>query len=792
MVGQTVSHYRILEKLGGGGMGVVYKAEDTQLGRQVALKFLAEYTATDPSMVERFRREARAASALNHPNICTIYEIGEHEGQPFIAMELMEGATLKQHMGGGALPSEQVAKLGMEVADALDAAHGKGIVHRDIKPANIFVTTRGQAKVLDFGLAKLLRAVDEATGTASLTQAGVAPGTLPYMAPEQLRGRAVDARTDIYALGCVLYEMATGQRPFRAELGPELSSDILSKTPANPTRLNPDLPRRLEEIILKCLEKDPENRYQSAKELMVDLRRLAQPAGVPAAEVSRWPVPSGSAWRVGISLAGIVAVVALLLGLNVGGLRGRLFGRAGRAQIDSVAVLPLDNLSGDPEQEYFAEGMADTLITELSKISALKVISRTSTMRYKKTEKSIPEIGRELQVDAVVEGSVMRAGDRVRITAQLIDARTDKHLWAESYERDLRDVLALQADVARAIAGEIQIKLTAQEQARLAGTRPVNPQAYESYLKGRFYWNKRTPAGLMKGMEYFNQSIQQDPTNSLAYAGLADSYNQLAYRGVLAPSEAYPRATAAATKALEINNVLAEAHAALGFIRFNYDWDWEGAERELRLAIQLNPSYAEAHHSYSHYLIDTGRMGESLAESKRAIEDDPLSLIVSTHLGFNYTFARQYVLAIDQLKKTLEMDPSYYSAHLKLGQAYLCKGAFPEALGELQQAKSLSDENQEAVALLAVAYARSGRRGEAVKLLDELKRKSQRTYVPSYYMATIYTGLGDREQALVCLEKAYEQRDNGLVELKADPIFDTLRSDPRFQDLLRRVGFPPD
>ncbi len=773
-------------------MGVVYKAEDTQLGREVALKFLPEDTATDPSAVERFRREARAASALNHPHICTIHEIGEHEGQPFIAMELMEGATLKQRIASRPLESEQLAKLGMEVADALDAAHAKGIVHRDIKPANIFVTARGQTKVLDFGLAKLLRPVDEATGTASLTQAGVAPGTLPYMAPEQLRGRAVDARTDIYALGCVLYETATGQRPFRAELGPELSSDILSKTPANPTRLNPDLPQRLEEIILKCLEKDPENRYQSAKELMVDLRRLAQPSGVPVAGVSRWPVPPGSAWRVGISLAVIVVVLALPLGLNVGGLRDRLFGRAGPAQIDSLAVLPLDNLSGNPDQEYFSDGMTDTLITELSKISALKVISRTSTMRYKKSEKSIPEIGRELRVDAVVEGSVMRAGDRVRITAQLIDARTDKHVWAENYEGDLRDVLSLQADVARAIAGEIKIKLTVQEQAGLANARPVNPQAYEAYLKGRFYWNKRTPAGLMKGMEYFNQAIQQDPSDSLAYAGLADSYTQLAYRGLLSPSEAYPRATAAATKALEINSALAEAHAALGFIRFNYEWDWPAAERELRLAIQLNPSYAEAHHWYSHYLMDTGRVEESLAESKRALEGDPLSLIVNVHLGWHYMFARQCDLAIDHLKKTLEMDPSYYSAHWQLGRAYVCKGAFREAIEELHQAKSLSDDNAEAVAALAVAYARSGRSSEAIKLLDELKRKSQRTYVSPYYIAAVYASLGNREQALAWLEKAYEQRANGLVELKADPTFDPLRSNGRYRNLLRRLGLPLD
>ncbi|MGH9777432.1 MAG: protein kinase domain-containing protein, partial [Candidatus Acidiferrales bacterium] len=467
MIGETVSHYRIVKKLGGGGMGVVYEAEDLSLGRHVALKFLPEETANDASAVERFQREARAASALNHPNICTIHEIGEHNGQPFIAMELMEGETLKQRISGRPLPSEEVARLGMEIADALEAAHAKGIVHRDIKPANIFVTARGQAKVLDFGLAKLLRRVDEATATESLTQAGVAPGTLPYMAPEQLRGKPVDARTDIYALGTVLYEMATGQRPFRAELGPELSSDILHKPPAVPGRLNPELPIKLEEIILKCLEKDPENRYQSAKELMVDLRRVSAPTAIVAADfpaAGALRLRSGQAagldrrvWRwAGVGVAAALAVAALI-GFNVGGVRERLFRPAPPPGPPSIAVLPFADMSPGKDQEYFADGLAEELLNKLAKIPELKVVARTSSFQFKGKNEDLRVIGEKLNVATILEGSVRKEGNRVRITAQLIKVSDGFHLWSETYDRELNDIFAVQDEIARSVAGALKV-----------------------------------------------------------------------------------------------------------------------------------------------------------------------------------------------------------------------------------------------------------------------------------------------------------------------------------------------
>src|SRR3984893_13996664 len=808
LVGRTISHYRILSKLGGGGMGVVYRAEDPRLKRNVALKFLPE-DSRDPSALERLRREAQAASALNHPNICTIYDIGETEGEYFIAMEVLEGQTLRERISGKPLPLGLLLELGVQVADGLEAAHIHGVIHRDLKPSNIFVTSRGRAKILDFGLArrtqpKISAPNGEITLTLDeqhLTSPGEVLGTIAYMSPEQARGEELDSRTDVFSLGSVLYEMATGRPPFAGRTSAVLFDSLLHQTPAAPSRLNPETPPELERIIMKALEKDREVRCQSAAELRSDLKRLIRDTGSaqkPAASEAS-AKPQAAEFKMSSRRWGLIAAVILIIGLasavalNVGRVRDRLFGSSAVPSVGSVAVLPLTNLSHDPEQEYFADGMTDELITDLAKISALRVIARTSVMQYKATQKPIAQIAKELGVDALVEGTVLRSGDKIRITAQLIHAPTEKHLWAESYERDLRDVLSLQNDVARSIAQQIRVQLTPQQQTQLSHAHPVTPEAHEAFLKGRYFASMLAPDGFEKAFHYFRQAIDTDPTYALAYAEMGETYCWGGATGILPAREALLKAKSAALKAVEIDDTLGEAHNALAWVKYEYDWDFKEAEQEFKRALELSPGNANVHLWYGNFLVQAGRVDESFAEFKIAQTLDPLSPIIGSLAATPFMASRRYDEAIANLQKVLELAPSAGLPYFYLQTAYEGKGDYPNAIDAAGKLALAFGDKPEAVsarsATLRNAYAKSGPRGYWLGRLESLQADWKKNPGDGFSFAPHYGRLGDKDKAFEWLDKAYAAHSQDLTfSLLVEPAFDSLRSDSRFEDLLHRMG----
>ena len=770
--------YRIIGEIGRGGMGVVYMAEDTKLGRTVALKFLPSQWTSDSEARERFTQEARAASALDHPNICTIHEIEETvDGQLYIAMGCYEGESLKEKIKRGPLNTNEALGLATQIAAGMAKAHAKGIVHRDLKPANILLTQDGVAKVVDFGLAKL-------AGQVKLTREGTTVGTVAYMSPEQTRGDAIDQRTDIWSLGVVLYEMLTGRVPFKGDYEQSVIRSILKTEPEPVTRIRKDLPAGLGNIIAKALSKKPVDRYLSMDELSEDLKAIAE--GLKPLRAK----PSLLSGRV-LGLKKIYAYTGLL-GLTVLAILALLFLSPKRNQIRSIAVLPLANLSGDPGQDYFSDGMTEELTATLSQISALKVISRTSAMHFKGSNKPLREIAAALGVEGVIEGSVLRSGARVRITAQLINAASDTHLWAQTYDRDLKDVLALQSDVARAIAGEVQAKLTPQEQSRLGAAHSVNPEAHDLVLKGRLILNQMNEKEIPKALDYFQQAIALDPTYALAHAKLAQYYYQSAFNGWLPPSEMIPKAKATLRQALDLDDTLAEAHSVLGSLMWTFDRDWAGAEREMQRAIALNPNSADVHDQYAFYLIVTGRFDAGIAEQRLAMALDPLTPARTWELGFFLCYSRRYDESIAQFRQALDADPNGLGpwARSGLSVVYAKKHMDKEAIAECDRAVKTAPEDQFVLSVCGWALGFMGRRQQAQALLDRLKSLSARHYVDPYNIAFVYDGLGDNNSAMKCLERSYAERSPQSGFLGVDIWTDRLRTDPRFQELVRRMNYP--
>jgi eukaryotic-like serine/threonine-protein kinase len=772
LVGHTLGHYHIVEQIGAGGMGVVYRAHDEQLERDVALKALPVGSVAEEAARKRFRKEALTLAKLNHPNIATIFEFSSQDDTDYLVTEYIAGLTLDYKLASGALTEKEVISLGLQLAEGLSAAHEHGIVHRDLKPANLRLASDGRLKILDFGLAQLMSRSSEIgmTATQTLTQSQEVTGTLPYMAPEQLRGEPAEARTDIWAAGAVLYEMATGQRPFASKVPTALAADIIHKPPPSPRSVNPDLSSPLEAVILKCLEKDPALRYESAQELRADLERLiAGTAPVATTRRIRWNI--------------LACVVAALLLFVV----GAVYWSIRRPTVNSLAVLPFAN-AADPGLEYLSDGITDTVINSVSQIPHLKVISRASTFRYKGQAVDPEVVGRDLRVGAVLIGRVAHQGDILTVNVELVDAADDTHIWGEQYQRAVSSAFAIAEDITRQLPSKLRLKSgTTEEQPTIHST--PNTEAYKLYLQGRYYWNKRTEDGLRKSVHFFQNALDVDPGYSLVYAGLADSYDIMGAYRILAPGDSYPRAKEAAKKALELDPNLAEGHSSLALARASYDWNWGEAEKEYTRAIQLNPNYATAHQWYSLFLLLKARYDEADREMKKAAELDPLSLIIAAESAGPAILTGRYGTAARILEKAQQIDPDFFVIHESFADLYEAKGEPAKAVAELQLANKTSGGSPWASANLAVAYALAGNQLAARNVLDFLQREAQHRYVSAYEIASIYAALGDREKALAALGRSIEERSlyNVGNNIATDPAFKNLLSDPRCANVLQQA-----
>jgi eukaryotic-like serine/threonine-protein kinase len=790
--GTQLGHYRLMGLLGSGGMGEVYRALDLQLEREVAVKVLPSRVAQDPEALARFEREAKAVAALSHPHILAIHDYGTADGVCYAVMELLQGETLRVRLSRSGLTWRKTAEVGAAVAEALAAAHAKGLVHRDLKPPNIFLTSDGQVKVLDFGLVRW-QAVVPAPGAeeerperpdsvlqqtrlppSSETVPGTVMGTVGYMSPEQVRGELADARSDIFALGCVMHEMLTGTNPFGRATTADTMAAILNEDPPAAADSGRAVPAELDRVVGHCLEKNPDERFQSARDLAFDLRQIAT-GSEPGLARRGW---KGRSPR--LALLGVVPLVLAVAAASA-------YLAARRPAMTSLAVLPFVNATGDPEAEYLSDGLTESLIRSLSQIPKLRVMARGTVFTYKGREVDLRAVGRELGVDTVLVGRISRRGGNLLVSTELVRAADGSQAWGEEYHRPVEDLLAVQEELAREISEQLPYRLSGEDKERMARGETESREAYQLLLKGRFHANRRSEEGLRKAVQLYEQAIGTDPGYALAYSGLADCHQLLALYSMVPPREGMPKAKAAALKALEMDDRLAEAHTSLAYVKLAYDWDWPGAQLSFQRALEINPNYATAHHWYAEYFTITGRSDEALEQMRRAQELDPLSLPIQRDLAWHHYYARRYPEAIEALRKTLELNPDYMPALTLLGRAHEERGEYEPAVAALQRAIQIRD-SPVLRTFLGHAYAVGGRRREALAVLAGVQADSQRSWVEPYYMAALWAALGERQQALDALEQAYQDRFYLMAYLKVDPRLDPLRQDPRFERLLKEVG----
>lgn len=800
MIGRIISHYKIIEKLGEGGMGVVYKAEDTKLKRIVALKFLPHHLSITNEDNTRLLNEAQMTAKLNHPHICTVHDIEEADDGKFIVMEFVDGITLRAKIKESSLSIEESINYAIQIGEALEEAHTQGVIHRDIKPDNIMINSKNQIKVMDFGIAKLKEGL-------GVTRTMSTSGTLSYMAPEQLSNSKIDGRADIFSLGVLFYEMLTSRLPFRGDHQAAMMYSIMNEEPEPINKYLSEASSEMLHVLNRALEKDPGDRYQHIDDMVSELHRVQKQSarisrrtlgethdhalgGKTTESPSLEHITSETLHKIQSqkrirSLFGLGIIVVLL----IAGFIGYMSFFSKHQSIDTIAVLPFENVGADPNTEYLSDGITESLINTLSQLSNLSVMSRSSVFHYKGKEIDPQKAGKELSVKAVLIGRVTQRGDNLQISTELIDVSNNTHIWGAQYNKKLSDILNVQEEISKEISQQLSLKLINEDEKNLTKRSTENTEAYQLYLKGRFYWNKRTAEDLQRAVGYFNQAIEKDPDYALAYAGLASTYALIPEYSGLPAKDFIPKTETAARRALELDAALAEPHAALGMIKNSYQWDWEGAEREFKRAIELDPKYPTAHHWYSNCLECQGKLEEALVEGKQAQELDPLSLIINNNVADVLFMMQRDDLAVEQLNRVLELEPNFPGSLEQLGRVYTQQGKFDEAISELQKVRKIvSEKDPFSLWYLGNVYARAGKEDEAISIVSQLLELSKQGHALSVEIAGVYCGLGDKNKAFEWLEKGYEERNSNLQYFKVDPIWDNLRSDPRYNIMLKKIG----